>query len=131
MTTSEKLASLCEFCGPVEMHNPLLVQRRWYLFGLIPLKTFDCRLWIEDNSENWRVMCSSVRNERQPTDSAIIGADFRKLVGNANDADGCIAWKRNLDAWEIAKLSEGVEIRDRIEAAINDAYHQYCEQLSE
>jgi hypothetical protein len=116
MSLSEKLAALAQLCGPAP--DCIKVKRRWRLLGLVPIWLDDSEVWVIDDGDWWRVMLSAKSDP-------IIGADFRKDSGSSLVPDDFIAWSRDNDEWNLAQPATAMDIRQRIEAAINLAYVQH------
>jgi hypothetical protein len=121
MRVLDKLAALSELCGP-EI-QPLAVNRRSYLLGLIPFNRFDSYLWVADQGDWWRVMVSSHRTSA--SQRPIIGADFRKSDGATRVNGGFIPWAWENRDWTLAWQEDACEIRQRVEQTVELAYSQF------
>jgi hypothetical protein len=124
MVLVEKIAVLAEKYSvlPDKDKSPdanryLEVQKRWHLFGIIPIVRFHSRLWVVDDGDWWRVMVSFKRDR-------IIGADFRKQQTSPMPEGDLIAWTWKDHKWNLVKSIDTLRITERVKGSIETGYEQ-------
>jgi hypothetical protein len=123
MQLLEKIVALATLYGrQYDYQKAIVVRRVKRLLGLVPYIAFDCKIWISEYGNCWRVMLSEDRPGK-PSRTPYIGADFDILDGGRTDA-----WTKGAENWlPVFDGETAKEIFDRVESALDNAHHRYCE----